>query len=93
MIKKKNTIFNYFLLIILFLLIFIVPHIFQYQTLGFTLNYDYNFNNYHKLKSYEDIIFYLKEDIFHNFNIFKNKIFIFFVVAYVYQKLFYYFSK
>ena len=90
---KKNNIFNKFLLIILFLLIFVVPHIFQYQALGFNLNYDYNFNNYHKLKSYEDIILYLKKNIFPNLNIFKNQIFIFFVVAFIYQRLFLYFSK
>ena len=95
MIGKKQKInkFNIILLIILFFIIFIIPHILQYQILGHKLTYDYNFDTYQKIKTLEGIILYLKESVIHNSNIFKNQIFYFFIAAYLYQKIFFYFSK
>lgn len=89
----KNFSFNIAYLLILFVLIFVVPHILEFYFIGVNLSADNIGLNKSNLKSLSEIIFYLENNLYKNLNLIENQIFIFFIVAYIYQKLFLFFRK
>tara|TARA_B100000767_G_C19732275_1_gene522260 strand:+ start:200 stop:472 length:273 start_codon:yes stop_codon:yes gene_type:complete len=81
-ISFKSVVFLFF-----FTFFFITPHFFHFFNQGVIIPGDIFFYEGNFINSFDNLIIYIQENYFRSLNLFKNPIFIFFIIGAIFQKI------